>query len=186
MPKLRHVIPITEALQHQIADHCETKIHAEVTRQQNTLIAREADLTTREAAIKSAETQIEDRVKQQLETERVALEAKLRVDARAGVIVELDDLRAVVAERERKLKQLQESELQLRKDKRELQEQTQATEAQLEENICQRLAEERQALEERAFRQASQQVRADVEMELADLRAEAAGKDQKLKEAQEG
>lgn len=184
-PNCGTVIPVTEALQHQIAEHCETKIRSEVLRQQKAFTAREAGLKTREATIELAETRIEDRVKQQLEKERAALEAKVRVDVRAGVDVELADLRAVSTERERKVKQLQQSELQLRKEKRELQEQKQAVETQVEEKVRQRVAEERQALEERAFAQASQQVRADVEVELTDLRAGAAEKDKKLKEAQE-
>lgn len=184
-PTCGTVIPVTEALQHQIAEHCETKIRSEVLRQQKALTAREAELKTREATIELAETQVEDRVKQQLEKERAALEAKLRVDVRAGVDVELADLRAVSTERERKVKQLQQSELQLRKEKRELQEQKQQVETQVEEKVRQRVAEERQAVEERAFAQASQQVRADVEVELTDLRAGAAEKDKKLKEAHE-
>lgn len=119
-PNCGAVIQVTEALQHQIAEHCEAKIRSEVLRQQKVITAREAELKTREATIKLAETQIEDRVKQRLETERAALETKLRVDARADVDVELADLRAVSAERDRRVKQLQQSELQLRKEKREL------------------------------------------------------------------
>ena len=184
-PNCGTVIQVTEALQHQIAEHCEAKIRSEMLRQQKAMTAREAALKTREATIELAETQIEDRVKKQLEKERATLEAKVRGDVRAGVDVELADLRAVSMERERKVKQLQQTELQLRKEKRELQEQKQAVEAQVEEKVRRRVAEDRQALEERAFAQASQRVRADVEVELADLRTAAAEKDKKLREAQE-
>src|SRR5262249_27825616 len=103
---------------------------------------------------------------------------------RAEVNVELADLRAISVERERKVKQLQQAELQLRKEKRELQEQTQLAEAQLEEKVRQRIDQERQALEERAFKHASQQVHAAFEVEIADLRAESFEKEKKLKEAQ--
>ena len=72
------------------------------------------------------------------------IEAKVRGDVRAGVDVELADLRAVSTERERKVKELQQTELQLRKEKRELEEQKQAVEAQVEEKVRRRVAEERQ------------------------------------------
>src|SRR4051812_18241758 len=84
-PNCGTVIPVTEALQHQIAEHCETRIRSEVLRQQKAISSREAELKTREATLKVAETRIDDRVKQQLERERAALEAKVRVDVRAGV-----------------------------------------------------------------------------------------------------
>src|SRR5215813_10774660 len=103
-PNCGTVIPITEALQRQIAAHCEMKIRGEVQRQQKTLTAREAELKIREENIQSAERQIEDRVRQSLEDQRAGLEAKMRAEARAEVNVELADLRAISAERERKVK----------------------------------------------------------------------------------
>ena len=69
-PNCGTVIQVTEALQHQISEHCEAKVRSEMLRQQKAITAKEAALTTREATIELAETQIEARVKKQLEEER--------------------------------------------------------------------------------------------------------------------
>src|ERR1051326_7861107 len=81
-PNCATVIPVTEALQRLITEHCEIKIRADILSQEKSLTAREAELRTREESIQLAETQIETRVKQSLENQRAALEAKMRAEAR--------------------------------------------------------------------------------------------------------
>ena len=139
-PNCSTVIPITEALHHQIAERCEAKVRDEMTRQQKAFASKEAVLRTRETAVEAAEAHVDARVKERLATERAALEDKVRATVRADVDVELADLRAVAAEKERKLKQLQQSELELRKQKRALQEQKQAAELDVEQQVQQRLS----------------------------------------------
>jgi hypothetical protein len=177
--------PVTDVLHHQIAEHCDARVRDEVARQQRMLAAKESNLQAREAAIQRAEEEAEDRLKKRLESERELLEAKIRAETRADLEVEITDLRSVAAEHQRKVNQLQQTEMQLRKDKRELEEQKHAAEAHFEQQVEERLSQERHAIEERAFNQAVKRVRTDVEIEIADLRAEAAEKDRKLKDAQQ-
>jgi hypothetical protein len=113
--------------------------------------------------VEQAETQIEARVREQLAGALPALAERARAEAAARVELELRDARAEAEEKARKVAELEQAELGLRREKRALEEQKQA----LELDVARRLDAERAAIRDAAIAQAEEQHRLrDAEREL--------------------
>jgi hypothetical protein len=176
-PNCGAAIAISEALQHQLTEQAEARVRAEVARREKALATREghvksretavedaasqiekrvqerlgpeqASLKAREVAVAAAETVIDARVRERLATERAALEESLRSLARAEVAVELTDLRASRLDIEKRLKDSQQAELQLRRERRDLEAQKNI----LELGVARRVDAERTAIREQAIK----------------------------------
>lgn len=168
-PNCGELIPISEAISHQIAEKTRAELKAETLQQQKAFAAREIELKEKEDGL---ETLIRDRVK--------AGEAKLAKEAedkaREAFSLEVEDLKRQAAEKDLKLSALQKRELELRKQKRELEER----ENTLDLEFQRKLGEEK----ERIKSEAAKEVRDSVSLEIRDLREQAAEKDRKLAEAE--
>lgn len=167
-PKCGENIPITETLHHQLTEQARAEMRGELAREQKTLVAREKDLQAREAKLTEAEQDIEDRVAKKLSTQKAKLSKDALEKARSEVSLELKDLAADAEEKERKLKEVEANELQLRKEKRDLE----TAKKNLELEITRKVDAERQRIREEALTQAAE------EHHLKD-----AEKDQKLRDA---
>src|SRR5688500_12393666 len=119
-PTCGEQILITEALRHELEEQADAMVREEIAAHQKVLATKEAAMAARELTLNAAENQIEVRVRDALVTERSALEARLRAATRAEAALELGDLRAAVAEKDLKLQELQQSELNVRREKREI------------------------------------------------------------------
>lgn len=154
-------IPISEALQRELARQAEAKAREAVAQ-------REAALAVRESALAEAAKQLEARVEERLAAALPELEQKARAAAVTSVELELRDAHADAAEKTQRLAELQERELELRRDRRAIEEQRQALELDVARRVdlaCAKVREDALA-------------RADEEHRLRD-----AEKDQKLEVA---
>jgi hypothetical protein len=169
-PNCGTLIPVSEAISHQIAEKTRAEFRAEALRQQKVFVAREKDLQAKEDAL---EKTIQDRLRAQ--QAEVVKEAQTK--AREAVSLELEDLKRQASEKDQKLTALQSTELELRKQKRDLEEKQKTLDLELQR----KLSEE----SERIKSEAAKEVRNELSIQIKELRDQTADKDRKLAEAEE-
>jgi hypothetical protein len=147
-PSCGEVIPISEAIYHQVAEKAERDLKAKSVQQEQALAVRERQLATREAAV-------DQRVQARVKVATAELKAKADQQARQSVSLELEDLRRQAVEKDERLRAAEQVELELRKQKRDLEER----ERRLELETARKLDEERRKIEEQAVRQIEEQHR---------------------------
>src|SRR5215831_15094512 len=147
-PGCGEVIPISETIYHQVAEQAEREIKAKSVRQERALAEREKQL-------QACEEEFDRRVQEQVKAAAAELQAKAEQQARQSVSVELEDLRRQAADRDEKLRAAEQAELQLRKQKRDLEER----ERRLELDTARKLDEERRKIEDQAVRQVEERHR---------------------------
>jgi len=143
-------------------------LRKELVKEQTALSEREREIKRRETALQAAEQDIENQVQKRLAAEMARLSKTALEKARGEVSLEIADLREQAAEKGRKLKEAQEAELRLRKEKRELEEAKKAFEL----DAARTLDAERGKIREDALREA-----------VDSHRLKDAEKDRKLQEA---
>jgi hypothetical protein len=190
-PGCGEAIPISEAIHHQIAERTREEFKAEAVEARRLLAARERELDEKAAAL---DRMVSDR----LSAERANLSKEIEAQLRSRLSTEISDLRRQADERAERLAQAQAIELQLRTEKRNLEEREKARDLEmarkldeervrLQQEISTRLEEEhaRQAAEKdkrlsdamkandelrRKLQQGSQQLQGEVlELALEDL-----------------
>lgn len=167
-PKCGEIIPITQTLQNQLTEQARAEVKREFADEQKALVARDKELEEREVRLEQAEKDIDDRVAKRLAAQKDRIGKEALEKARVEIALELKDLSASAAEKDRKILEAQKKELQLRKEKRELE----AAKESLELEVARRLDAERQQIRDEALTSAAEQHR------LKD-----AEKDKKLQEA---
>lgn len=167
-PHCGELIAITETLRHQFTEQARAELQEELLEQQKALSQKEKLLQGKEVKLKEAEADIENRITKRIASEKANLTKDALEKARSEVAVEIADLQANTEEKERKLREAQGKELELRKEKRELE----AAKAALELDVARKIDAERNQIREDARKEASE------EHQLRD-----AEKDQRLQEA---
>ncbi|MGO9124403.1 MAG: DUF2130 domain-containing protein [Terriglobales bacterium] len=167
-PSCGNVIPITETLRQQITEEARAELRQELTKEQKNLISKEKELQGKEAKLLEAEKAIDDRVAKRVAAEKAKLSRDALEKARAEVSLQVEDLQADAAEKDKKLQEAQKKELQLRREKSDLE----AAKQRLELDVARKVDAERQRIREDALKEADEQHR------LKD-----AEKDHKLQEA---
>ena len=119
-PKCGELIPITETLHNQLTEQARAEMKRELAGEQKNLLSREKELQARESRLKNAEQEIEDRVAKRLATQKAKLSKEALDKARGEVSLEVEGLQLEVAEKDRRLQEVQNKELGFRKEKREL------------------------------------------------------------------
>ena len=147
-PGCGEVIPISETIYHQVAEHAERELKAKSLRQERALAEREKQLQAREQGF-------DRRVQEQVNAVTAELKTQAEQQARQSVCLELEDLKRQAADKDEKLRAAEQAELQLRKQKRELEER----ERRLELDTARKLDEERRKIADQAVRQAEQRHR---------------------------
>jgi hypothetical protein len=163
-PYCRKEIPLDEALTHQISEKIRGELREELSN-------REAELKTRIEALAAKEKEVaaaREKQERELEAEKGRLGAQYQADLKAGlakagedaqkqavekVSLELTDLRQQVEEKAKAVKEFQEKELQLRKEKRALEEEKQN----LELEVQRKLDAERENIRKTAEQRASEE-----------------------------
>jgi hypothetical protein len=170
-PNCRFEIEVTEVLSAQLRAQLQKEFDAEIRTKELAIAEREKEVARARQAVEAAEQDIDRRVKEQLAKERTKLSDEALAKAREQVTVELRDKDEQLADAALKLKAAQDSELALRKERRELEEQKQA----LELTVNRRLDEERGKIRETAKREADEERRlkdAEKDKIVTDLRAQ--------------
>ena len=151
-PGCGEAIPISEAIHHQIAERTRQEFRAEALEAKRLLAARERELDEKAAAFDQT---ISDR----LAAERAKLSKELEAQLRSGLSTEIADLKRQADERSKRLAQAQLVELELRTEKRSLEERENARDLEM----ARKLDVERVRLQ--------QELSARLEEEHANLRA---------------
>ncbi len=166
-PKCGETIPISETLHNQLIEQARAQMKRELADEQKTLLSREKELQAREAKLQNAERDIEDRVAKRLSTQKAKLSKDALDKARAEVSLELKDLAADTAEKDRKLKALEANELQLRREKRDLE----AAKKNMELEVTRKIDAEREQVRTESLAQAAEEHRlkdAEKDKKLSD------------------
>jgi hypothetical protein len=154
-PSCGEAIEVTEVLSAQLRTQIRREFESE-------LRSRESDFTKREGAIKSQtealaaeRSAIDEEIAQRLKAEQQKLAAAALAKAREEISLELKDVQSQLTESRGRLEQAQQAELQLRKERRELEEQKKT----LELDLTRQLDKERQSIRETAKREAGEEHR---------------------------
>ena len=147
-PNCGEMIPVSEAISHQIVERTREQLKKEGWAQQQAINAKERELLDREEAL---DRTVQDRVKaQQAEIELLA-----RATAKAAISVELDDLRRQAAEKDHQLAKAQQGELEVRARTRALEEKERTVELE----IARRLDQEASKVRDETARRLSEEYR---------------------------
>lgn len=136
-PKCGETIAVNETLYEQLAHRAQESLKAESVRLQKIVADKEKQLSEKEATV-------EKTIQTRLQTERLQLAQEAKTQAMKSVSLELEDLKRQATERELQLASAQKSELEVRRQKRELEER----EKNLELQTARRMDEERKKVQE--------------------------------------
>ena len=137
-------IEVTEVLSAQLRSKLQKEFEADIRK-------KEAAIADREKEVAKAQQDIDRCVSERLDKERKQLSQEALSKAREQVTLEIQDKDQQLSEANAKLKAAQDSELVLRKERRELEEQKQT----LELTLTRRLDEERAKIRETAKKEAA-------------------------------
>jgi hypothetical protein len=166
-PSCGNLIPISATLFQQITRKVRADLQQETSEQQQVFLSREKDLEAREVKLLEAEHEVEQRLAERLGPERVRLAREAQEEARLEVSAQIRDLQAITAEKDKQLQRAEANELQVRREKREIESANRA----LELEVARTLDAERRRIREDALQEAA------ASHELKD-----AEKDHKLRE----
>jgi len=154
-PKCGEIIPITETIQHQLTERTRAEINREMADEQRLLVAREKELQAQAAKLAESERSIDEQVARKLSIERSALRKDVLDKTREEFSLQMDDLKADAAEKDRKLQEAQKKEVQLRKETRELETAKQS----LELDVLREIDTQREGIRQRTLAQAAEEHR---------------------------
>jgi len=168
-PNCRFQIEVSDALSTQLREQLRKEFEAEARRKELALAKQEEALHQREQALEASRCSMDNELSARLVQEQERLQMEAKIKAEEMIALDLQDLRAQLAEAGEKLGLAQQAELQLRKERRGLEDEKQA----LELTVNRRLDEERAKIREEAKRDADNEHRlheADKDKLVADLR----------------
>jgi hypothetical protein len=141
-PNCGALIPVSEALIHQIEERVRAEAKGQILAKQREFEEKEKEFARKEAELsKKMEKELEERIKR----EEKKIEEKCRKEAEKKVLLEFEDMKNQLKEKEQKLAEMQKLELELRKKERELEEKVKTAELE----IARRLDDERKNIEEK-------------------------------------
>ncbi len=176
-PQCRADIPLSEAVSQQIRGQLQHEFEAERQKAEQQLAERHRQLTEQRQILQAKGLELEAEVNRQVCEARKKLEQEVMGRVQAELNVEMVDLRAKLAEKERRVAEAQQIELALRQKQRELQEKQQD----LELEVTRRLEQATAKVQEEAAAKAKQ----DWSLQFRDLQTQLAERDRKVAEAQQ-
>ncbi|MBM3999755.1 MAG: DUF2130 domain-containing protein [Planctomycetes bacterium] len=170
-PSCQCEIEVTEVLSAQLRTQLRKEFDAENRKNETRLREREEQIARAETDVAQARRDVERHVAEQMAKERKRLAEESLAEAREQVTLELQDKDKRLAETASKLKEARQTELTLRKQRRELEEQKES----LELAMTRRLDEERGKIREAARKEAAEERQlkdAEKEKLIHDLRVQ--------------
>ena len=152
-PQCKSAIEVTEVLSAQLRSELRREFDAEQRKRDAEISQREADLRRAQQDVAAAKAAIDQQVAEQLQEERQQLTDKARQEAKEQVAVEFRDVQLQLTASNEKLKTAQEAELQLRQQRRQLEQEKES----LELTLTRRLDEERGKIREASMKEAAEQ-----------------------------
>ena len=127
-PNCDFEIPVEEVLTHQIRESLRTELEKNVK-------VREQKLAEKDQLLKDKETDLDQKVEDQLKTKSAELELKIKEKLKADSALELISLKEELDEKSKKLQESQKAELDLHKKTRELEDREKALELEVERKL---------------------------------------------------
>ena len=152
-PHCRNDFAIDQIMSAQMAEKIRGELEAEFSAKTRQLTAEREQIAQLKTKLETSHRELDQQVQETVARERKKIEANAHVVAQQVVAVELKDREEQIAESAQKIKAFQDKEVQLRKEKRRLEEQ--AEQKELEVARC--LDEERQKIRTAALIQAQEQ-----------------------------
>lgn len=168
-PNCSFEIEVSDALSAQLREQLRKEFDAEARRKEIALAKQEEVLREGQKALEESRRTLENEVSERVSQERERLLQEAKAQAKESVTLDLQELQAQLANTKQQLSQAQQAELQLRMDRRKLEEEKQA----LELTVNRKLDEERTKIRDEAKRQADEEHRlqeADKDKLVGDLR----------------
>jgi hypothetical protein len=172
-PNCRHEFEIHATAKEQMRDRLRREMHAEYGHREDELASRERKLVIHEQQLEQTRQTVETEVLRRLAEERAVVREEAELTVRNNVAHELHDLQEELSGMRGKLGEVQAAELQLRKDRRILEDQKR----ELELTVQRQLDEERSKIREDAKSQQLEEIRlrdADRDKLIGDLRTQIA------------
>jgi hypothetical protein len=152
-PKCKTDIPLTEVLTAQIKEGVKNELMVEVEKKEKALAEKEKDILAEKKLIEDSRENIEEEVNKRLDVEKKKIKEQTKKDAEDEVSLELKDLQEQIQEKNKKIKESQDKELELRKKQREIEDKEKSFDLELarklsdetkkiEENLSKRITEE--------------------------------------------
>jgi hypothetical protein len=170
-PKCNFEMEVSTILAAQLRETVRLEFQTEAAQIAQALSEREQALQLDEQALHHSKQSLEDEVRKRLDHERTQLLEKANKSAKEMVALEVQDLTQQLHEASAKLHEAQLAELQLRKDRRDLEARTQ----ELDLTVNRRLDEERNHIREAAKKEAHEECNlrdADRDKLISDLRCQ--------------
>ncbi len=143
-PKCSNKIPLTETLFNQIKESLRKEYEAKVNEKEKEIIRREEMLTKERKSLEDSKKAIGQQVEEKLKTEMERLKKEAKKEVETTLSLELKDLQEQNAEKEKRLKDAEKAELELRKKTRELEEQKKS----MELEVARKIDEERERIKQ--------------------------------------
>ena len=121
-PKCGAEIPLTDAVTHSLRDEFTREFASKQRVLEEKMAALDKQFALKQRQLAEQKAAMDAEINQRVETERRKLTDAALTQARAGLAVEMDDLKTQLAERAKKLGEAQRNELELRKAQRALEE----------------------------------------------------------------
>ena len=128
-------VPVTEVLQSQLTNDIRQEMQATLADQRSKLADREAAIKSAEQQLKNSNEDFEKRLAAAVDAEKAGLSKTMLAKARDAVKVELADKSEEVAELQKRVKESEANELDLRKRERELKEKSEKNEIEVERKL---------------------------------------------------
>jgi hypothetical protein len=141
-PNCGFEIAVSQVVVGQIRARVRSELEPEVRK-------REAELKAKEKQLEEARAAIDEQVAAKLKAETTKIQAQAQLEAADKLKVELDDLRTQSAEKDKRIAEAQQAELELRKKARELKERSDA----LELEVARKMDAEREKVKQQALEQ---------------------------------
>ncbi|MBI4719174.1 MAG: DUF2130 domain-containing protein [Planctomycetes bacterium] len=154
-PKCGAEFKLTEALAAPLLERQRALLEAQVRQRHEELAARERAVAEQAEDVRRGRAAVEEEVAARLKVEREAIARQESEKAAARLTVDLTDLREQLAEKEKRLGESRQAELELRKQRRELEERQQQWDLQ----IARQLDEERGKIRDAAQLEMTEQFR---------------------------
>src|SRR5437867_4285237 len=108
-PNCKSEIPLNEAVAHQVQEQFEADFKRRHIELQQSVAAREKQLLEQQANLEKAQRELDTQVAEKLAAERSKLSAAALEEAKLTLGVELQEMRSLLDDRQKKLRQAQEA-----------------------------------------------------------------------------
>ncbi len=170
-PYCNKEIPLSEAIFHEMREKLQKEFEDQSKKKEQQLSKMEQSLLLKEKELENSKKSLNEQVAEKVKLEKEKIEREAKQKAKESVNVELKDLSEEIEEKEKQLQESQKAELELRKDRRRLEE----GKKNFELEMTRKLDEERKKIQDEILMKASEDHRLkdrEKEKQINDMRTQ--------------